>query len=216
MKQTSKKTRTQRTDRPSRAAGGTSTPDPLDLSRVPIEAIRLEDLQPQSRIAPHFRWYELTRSETAERQGIDNRIIEPEALRAAIHLARNVLEPIREAFGSFSPNSVFRSQALERALKKKPSGWFSRSQHTLGQACDLEIVGMPTLELAKWAQKNLPAFDQIICECYNPAEGPNSGWVHISLLPPGAGVNRGKTLSYIRDSASGRLVYVEGLQASVA
>jgi len=59
-------------------------------------------------------------------------------------------------------------------------------------------------------------FDQIICECYDPRKGPNSGWVHISLKPPGQGTNRRKSLSYVLDPGSGRLVYVEGLQASVA
>jgi hypothetical protein len=93
---------------------------------------------------------------------------------------------------------------------------FAFSQHTTGCACDLEIPGKPTLELAEWARDNLADYDQIICECYDPHKGPNSGWVHISLTPKGQGENRRMLLSYIRDPASGRMVYVEGLRESLA
>lgn len=185
-----------------------------DLSSTPIDQLRIATLDPQDRIAKHFRLYELTVSETADRQRIDNRIPDDRVLHGAVHLARAVLDPIREAFGSFSPNSVFRSQALERSLKGKPSSWISTSQHAEGRACDVEIVAKPTLELAQWASTTLADFDQIICECYDPRKGPNSGWVHISVLPPGAGRNRRQVLSYVVDAASGRLVYVNGLRPS--
>lgn len=187
-----------------------------DLSSTPIEQLRIAALDPQDRIAKHFRLYELTVSETADRQRIDNRIPDDRVLHSAVHLARSVLDPIREAFGSFTPNSVFRSHALERSLKGKPSSWISTSQHTEGRACDVEIVARPTLELAQWASTALADFDQIICECYDPRKGPNSGWVHISVLPPGVGRNRRQVMSYVVDAASGRLVYVNGLRPSVA
>jgi Peptidase M15 len=187
-----------------------------DLSTVALSELRIAEIDPQDRVAKHFKLYELSISELADRQRIDNRIADDTVLRSAVHLARQVLDPIREAFGSFTPNSVFRSQALERALKAKPSSWISTSQHAEGRACDVEIVAKPTLELAAWASTTLPEFDQIICECYDPRKGPNSGWVHISLLPPGAGRNRRQVLSYVVDPGSGRLVYVNGLQASQA
>jgi hypothetical protein len=213
MTPTSKKTATKKR---TRMASRRRTPsDPLDLSKVAIEKIDLQDLQPRSLIAPHFRFYELSASETATRQEIDNSLSTQDLLHAAIHLAREVLEPIRNAFGGFTPNSVYRSQSLERALKRKPSGWISHSQHTKGQACDIEIVDMPTLELAQWAEKNLQTFDQIICECYDPAKGPNAGWVHISLLAEGEGTNRKQVMSYVKDPHSRRMVYVEGLRATV-
>jgi hypothetical protein len=189
---------------------------PRDLSSAALDTLRLADLDPQDLVAPNFRLYELTRSEIASRLGIDNAFPGDTELRAAVHLARNVLQVLRGAFGSFTPNSVFRSQALERALKQRPAGWISTSQHTQGWACDVEIVGKPTLELAEWAAQNLPTYDQIICECCDPRKGPNSGWVHISLKPPGQGENRRKNLSYVRDPGSGRLVYVSGLRADVA
>ena len=183
-----------------------------DYSTTPIEKIPF-DLPPRALISPNFRAYELTRSDLADRLGIDNGFASIQELHAAIHLARQVLQPIRVAFGSFSPNSVYRSQNLERALKNKPSTWLTTSQHARGEACDIEIVAMPTLELAAWARDHLPDFDQIICECYDPKKGPNSGWVHISLKMPGTGANRRQCLSYVRDPASGKLVYVTGLTA---
>lgn len=166
---------------------------------------------PQDRVSKNFRVYELNASELTARQGIANAFSSVRTLRAAVYLCRNVLQPLREQFGRFSPNSVFRSQALERALKKKPTRWRSTSQHTKGQACDVEIPGMATLDLARWAAENLE-FDQVICECYDPAKGPNSGWVHISLRAPGSGRNRRQLLSYILDPRWGKYVYVQGLR----
>ena len=186
---------------------------PPDLSATPLEEISLAGLEPRALVAPNFRVYELTRSELASRRGIPNGFASEAELHAAIHLARHVLQPVRDAFGSFTPNSVYRGQTLERALKNKPATWLSTSQHATGEACDIEIVGMATLELAAWARDHLADFDQIICECYDPRKGPNSGWVHVSLKAPGSGANRKQCLSYVADPASGRLVYVHGLTA---
>ncbi len=186
-----------------------------DLIHTPLAALRVAGLHPQDRIAPNFRVYELSVSELAQRRGIDNRIADDTVLRNAVHLARTVLQPIRDQFGGFTPNSVYRSQALERQLKDKPASWISTSQHTEGCACDVEIVGRATVDMARWACEHLAGhFDQIICECHDPRKGPNSGWVHISSLPPGGRRNRGEVLSYVVDAGSGRLVYVQGLQAT--
>jgi hypothetical protein len=187
-----------------------------DRSNEPLESLHIADLQARDLIAPNFYVYELTKSEKASRMGIDNAFPGDAELQAAVNLARNVLQVIRSAFGSFTPNSVFRSQATERALKNKPSGWISTSQHTQGCACDVEIPGKSTLELAQWAADTLPESDQIICECYNPREGPNSGWVHISLKPPNQGHNRRQLLSYVLDPRTRQYVYVQGLRDSVA
>ena len=207
--------RGERTATRRRAAPATARTPPAapDLSATPLAEIRLAGLDPRALIAPNFRVYELTRSELASRRGIANGFASEGELHAAIHLARHVLQPVRDAFGSFTPNSVYRGQALERALKNKPATWLSTSQHATGEACDIEIVGMATLELAAWARDHLADFDQIICECYDPRKGPNSGWVHVSLKAPGSGANRKQCLSYVADPASGRLVYVHGLTA---
>ena len=99
------------------------------------------------------------------------------------------------------------------AFVRNLCGLISTPEDLAREACDIEIVGMATLALASWARDHLADFDQIICECYNPRQGPNSGWVHISLKAPGQGPNRRQCLSYVPDT-SGRLVYVSGLQAT--
>ena len=182
-----------------------------DLSQLPIESFDIADLRPTDKVAPSFRAYELTISELAQRQGIDNAFVTNAQLHAAVFLARNVLQPVRDAYGAFSPNSVFRSQALERFLKRKPAGWTSASQHTKGQACDIEIPGFATLYLAQWCADYLQDFDQIICECYDPRLGPNAGWVHVSVRDDNK--NRRQKLSYVR-FPSGKFDYIEGLRAS--
>ena len=183
-----------------------------DLTRVAWRRFPA-NARPEDRVSANFRFYELTRSDIAERRGIDNRFASVRHLRAAVHLCRRVLQPVRDEFGRFSPNSVYRCQALERALKGKPARWRSRSQHAVGEACDLEIPGMATLELARWVARHLE-FDQLICECYDPARGPNSGWVHVSLRRPGGARNRGQLLSYVYDAGARRYVYVDGLRVS--
>jgi len=183
-----------------------------DLTGIPWDQFP-ENAAMNDKVSSNFTLYELIRSDTAERAGIDNQFASVHELRAAVYICRNVLQKVRDQFGSFTPNSVYRSQALERVLKRKPADWVSHSQHAMGQACDIEVNGESTLGLAKWVEENL-TFDQLICECYNQAKGPNSGWVHVSIKPPGTEENRGEVLSYIYDKTRGKYVYVKGLVES--
>jgi hypothetical protein len=112
------------------SAAATTT---VDWQNKPISEISLANITPHTLIAPNFMVYELTRSELADRRGIDNHFPSDKELRAAIYLAREVLQPIRDALGKFTPNSVFRGNPLERALKNKPATWLSTSQHARGK-----------------------------------------------------------------------------------
>jgi uncharacterized protein YcbK (DUF882 family) len=180
-----------------------------------VASYRCAEVTPLTRISEHFTVRELIASEVAQRNGIDNRFETDAHLQAAVHLARTVLEPLRAHHGGpLSPNSVYRSQAVERALKNRPGSWISTSAHTTGCACDMELPGLSTLALAQWAAEHLADYDQIICECYDPSEGVNSGWVHIAVLPPGQGVNRREQLSYVRDPKTRAWVYVTGFRAA--
>lgn len=180
-----------------------------DLSNAPWESFSLP-VDYNDRITPNFKIYELVKSEFAERNNIDNGFRNDSELQSAVYLCRNILQPIRDEFGRFSPNSVYRCQELERGMKQKSDDWVSSSQHTKGQACDVEIPGVSTMDLALWIAENLD-YDQLICECYNPAKGPNSGWVHVSIVPPGEGQNRKQQLSYIFSPNENKFVYVNGL-----
>lgn len=172
-----------------------------------------KNINPRDAVSANFKIYELTKSDTADRRGIDNSLKSVKQIQAAVYLSRNILQPVRDEFGRFSPNSIFRSQELERSLKNKRLPWKSKSQHTKGNACDIEVPGLTTMELAKWITENLE-FDQVICECYNASKGPNSGWVHASIVPPGAGQNRKNVLSYVMDKKSKKYIYVNGLKES--
>lgn len=180
-----------------------------DLTNIPWAEFPRR-ASPDDLVSPHFKFYELTKSELAARLGIDNSLPSVKEVRAAVFLCRNVMEAVRQQFGPYSPNSVFRCQDLERALKKRRSDWVSKSQHTLGQACDIEVPGLPNVELAQWVIDNLE-FDQVILECYDAKEGENSGWVHVSRCAPNQGENRRQVLSYVWDRRSEGYVYVNGL-----
>jgi hypothetical protein len=124
-------------------------------------------------LSNNFTLAELTKSQTATRKGIDNEpgTVEIENL---IHLAKTILQPVREHFGKpVMISSGYRSPALCEAI-----GSSAKSQHAKGEAADFEIGGVDNLELATWIADNCE-FDQLILEFYDGVD-PNSGWIHCS------------------------------------
>lgn len=154
--------------------------------------------------ADHFKPYEVSKSNTAVREGIDNTPDEAQ-LKAAQELARNVLDPVREHFGiAFSPESWFRCEKLERVITRHGFGrwcvkhkvakdenawadYFPLKSHPKGQAADFEIPGVDNLEVFEWIRDNCE-YDQLIQEGYRQGE-PNSGWIHVSYRPRGSNRN---------------------------
>ena len=131
---------------------------------------------PQLKFSENFNLVEFTKSQTAERRNIKN-IPGPAEIAALQELVTKVLQPVRDHFKRpMSINSGYRSPELNAAI-----GGARTSQHTKGQAADIEIAGISNYELASWIADNL-SFDQVILEFYDPAEGPNSGWVHVSYV----------------------------------
>jgi hypothetical protein len=136
----------------------------------------------------------MTKSQTAERKGIDNEPNEKE-IQKLIALAQDVLQPIRNQFGQVTVNSGFRCLELNRELGSKDT-----SQHCLGEAADIEVAGLSNMELAEWIKHNCE-FDQLILEFWYPGAGPNSvpgagpnsGWVHLSYKDDGT--NRKEVLT---------------------
>ena len=151
-------------------------------------------------LSKNFTLQELTKSQTALRQGIDNN---PESghLLALEVLVKNVLQPIRDAIGITIINSGYRSPALNKAV-----GGSSRSQHCRGEAVDIECPGTSNADLAEWIRDNLD-FDQVILEFYTPGD-PKSGWVHVSYVTQ-TWLNRKLALTAMKEN--GRTVYKEGL-----
>ena len=80
----------------------------------------------------YFRLSEFTRSTTAQHLGIDNTPSE-EAVKNLSHLVWNVLDPLRERWGSaIIVNSGFRCEELNKAV-----GGAKASYHRLGMAADI-------------------------------------------------------------------------------
>ena len=140
------------------------------------------------KLSAHFSLTEFTKSQTAERKGIDN-TPDDNHIEAMEQLCHAVLEEIRYHFQKpMVINSGYRSPALCEAIGSK-----STSQHAKGQAADIEIPGVDNLKLAQYIQDKMD-FDQLILECYTG--DPGSGWVHVSYNNNGE--NRKDVLTYDR------------------
>jgi len=140
------------------------------------------------KLSKHFSLTEFTKSQTAERKGINNTPNE-EHIEKMKALCELVLESIRYQFDKpIMINSGYRSVALCEAI-----GSNANSQHAKGEAADIEIPGVDNSVLAKWIQDNTN-FDQLILECYTGE--PSSGWVHVSFV--GIDSNRKDVLTYDR------------------
>lgn len=143
-------------------------------------------------LTPNFTLKELIESPTAKKLGIDNTPTE-EHLANMKYVCETILEPARAHFGKpVTVNSCYRGPALNKAI-----GGSTTSQHMKGEAVDFEISGVSNKALADWVSENVE-FDQVILEFFNPAEGPNSGWVHASVKKTG---NRKQKLVASKDGS---------------
>ena len=125
------------------------------------------------KLSTNFSLNELTKSQTAERKGIDNTpsAEHQENLRS---LCTHVVPPIRDHFSRVvSVSSGYRSPELCTAIGSKIT-----SQHAKGEAADFEIFGVSNKELADYINETLD-YDQLILEYWKESD-PNSGWVHCS------------------------------------
>ena len=151
------------------------------------------------KLSKNFSLSEYTKSQTASRKNIDNTPSE-EHLQAAKALFENVAQKVRDHFGLTIITSGYRSPDLNEAI-----GGSSRSQHSKGEAIDLEIPGVSTADVAEWISNNLD-YDQLILEGYQPGI-TNSGWVHVSYKADGSNRNQDLTA----DFSTGKAVYSHGL-----
>ena len=128
---------------------------------------------------------EFCHSDTAVARGIDNTIKNPVHLENAKHLAENVFQPIREYLNRpIKVNSGYRSAALNAVTP----GSSSTSQHSLGEAIDLNLTDRALFE---WILDNI-TYDQAIYEAGNDER---ADWFHISYRE---GRNRKQALRMIR------------------
>lgn len=119
----------------------------------------------------YFTINELTKSDTAQRKGIQN-IPSEEQEQNLISLVENILDPLREAYGKpIIITSGFRGKELNDVI-----GGAKNSQHTTGEAADIRTIEDTPKENKKLydliLKLKLP-FDQLIDEY-------NFNWVHVS------------------------------------
>lgn len=139
-------------------------------------------------ISKHITWREASHSATAEKKEIENTPNEV-AVQNMKKLAKNVFEPLREwAAEPIRVNSFYRSIDLNDAIKGSRT-----SQHTKGQAIDIDALGDKTnADLFHYIKDNLP-FDQLIWE-FGDDENPD--WIHVSYVGPSG--NRGNVLRAVK------------------
>ena len=142
-------------------------------------------------ISKHISWREATHSATAEKKEIENTPNEG-AVQNMKKLAKNVFEPLREwAAEPIRVNSFYRSPDLCDAIRSSRN-----SQHTKGQAIDIDALGEKTnADLFNYIKDNLD-FDQLIWE---HGDDENPDWVHVSYVGP-----RGNRKNVLRAVKKGR------------
>lgn len=121
----------------------------------------------------YFTLNELTRSDTATKNKIDNTPT-AEAVKNLTVLVDNVLDPLREMYGKpIYISSGYRCPALNKAVGGVPG-----SQHKTGQAADINQRSREeNARIFKLVEENLD-FDQLLWE--------NGGqWVHVSYRADG-------------------------------
>ena len=140
-------------------------------------------------LTPNFSLIELTKSQTAERKGIDN-TPSTEHQENLKSLCEMILQQIRDHFDCVvSVSSGYRSPELCVAI-----GSSTKSQHARGEAADFEIFGVSNKDLADYIDENLD-YDQLILEYWKESD-PNSGWIHCSFNTQG---NRKQYLKAYKD-----------------
>ena len=127
------------------------------------------------KLSQHLDLSEVTRSESAKRNGISN-MPTPDHIANFKLLAENIFEPIREHFGvPIHISSGYRSKELNAKI-----GGSATSQHCKGQAIDIDMDGtsngVSNADVFNYIKDHLP-FDQLIWEFGNDN---NPDWVHVS------------------------------------
>ena len=150
-------------------------------------------------LSKNFSLAELTKSQTAERMGMDNNPNEDETENLRL-LCERVLQPVRDHFNHVvTISSGYRNEILSAKIGSSRS-----SQHCKGEAADFEIFGVPNNEVSDWIKEHL-MFAQLILEFWTPGQA-HSGWVHVSYKKE-INSNRKEYLMAIKNPETGKVEY---------
>lgn len=137
-----------------------------------LAEVRAGRHDPGMQLSRYFTLEEMTFSQTAARDGIDNTPNRTHVanLRA---LCTDVLDPLREAVGlPIQITSGFRAPRLNKAV-----GGAAGSHHLEGKAADIVCPGLPVKKLfRRVVELGLP-FEQLIYE-----GGRQAVWVHVACV----------------------------------
>lgn len=113
------------------------------------------------RFGPNFTVHGLTRSETAERNGIDVRVEKGSTVANNLRmLVANVLQPTRDRIGEpVYVTSGYRPERVNELV-----GGVADSQHVEGEAADVYAVNYSIARLATEIVESAIDFDQLIVE----------------------------------------------------
>ena len=129
------------------------------------------------KISNHLTLREVTKSNTADRRGIDNTPTD-EHLENLKVVAEKIFEPLRVRFGvPIGISSGYRSKALNKAVKGSKT-----SHHCRGMALDIDadmFGGITNKQIFDYIKDNLE-FTQLIWE-FGTDDEPN--WVHAAYEP---------------------------------
>ena len=149
-----------------------------------------------ARISKHISLKEATRSNTAQRLGIDNFPTNDVLIKMQL-IANKIFEPLREYVDCpIYISSFYRSPELNTAI-----GGSKNSQHCKGEAIDLDDVysKVKNKVFFNYIKENLD-FDQLIWEF---GDEQNPAWVHVSYKEKG---NRNRILKAIKEK--GKTKYI--------
>lgn len=125
------------------------------------------------KLSPNFTLEEMTVSDYAARNGLDN-TPQNEHLMNLKRLAA-FLEALRAYLGKpVTINSAYRSPEVNAAIKGSKT-----SQHCHGTAADIRVAGMVPDQVVKRILASSLPFDQVIREFSDPVRG--GGWTHVSI-----------------------------------
>ena len=132
-------------------------------------------------LSPHFTLEDLTASETAARNGLDN-TPGPIAYQNLVRLA-NFLEEVKKVLGGkpIMINSAYRGPEVNAHV-----GGQKASQHLVGCAADIRVPGMSPNEVCKAIIASELQYDQLIREF--------DSWTHVNIPNEEGSTPRGQTL----------------------
>lgn len=127
-------------------------------------------------LTKNFTLEEMCYSDTARANNIDNLTTNRVIVDNLQALCKNILQPVRDKFGTVRVSSGYRCLRLNRKLGSKDT-----SQHTKGQAADIDKIGKATLrEVFDYIKHNLD-YDQLLFE----TNSKGVKWIHVSYVSKG-------------------------------